>query len=352
MLTCACAAVYYHTAAPCQEEQMATELSQECPLRSEQRPTTSFWSENFALVYADPETRTSSLFSIGTWFHDTTIWRENLAVTLPDGQVATARNFGRNTRADIVSASLCRYEILEADQAVKLSYDGPVWTHSLQELLQDGLPNGRTRRLSLELTFAASHPMWDMHAGHASDATGIAGSMHIEQLGRVNGRLQLNDREIVIRNAYSCRDHSRGGREVSKFRNHCWMNGVFSDGRGFQLYYFKMHGLVEPALSLATIMHGDERVPATIEHIELTDSPSDHGKLQTVVLSSKLGEMKIRVTDVLGTIPIHMTAPFNPAFGVGQGSHGLLFDEAVLLEWNGQRGIGWSERGFSKQKIE
>jgi hypothetical protein len=331
---------------------MATELSQEFPLKPEQRPATPFWSENFALVYADAETRTSSLFSVGTWFHDTTIWRENLAVTLPDGQVATTRNFGRNTRDNIVSASLCRYEIAKADQMVKLSYDGPVWVHSLQELLKEGLPNGRTQRLSLDLTFEASHPMWDMHGRHANDATGIAGAMHIEQLGQVNGRLQLNDREMVIRNAYSCRDHSRGGREVSGFRNHCWMNGVFAGGRGFQLYFFKMHGLVEPALSLATITHDNEQISATIRHVELTDSPTDHGKLQTIVLNSRLGEMKIRVTEVLSTIPIHMTAPFNPAFGVGKGSHGLLFDEAVLLEWNGEKGVGWSERGFSRQKIE
>jgi hypothetical protein len=275
-----------------------------------------------------------------------------LAVTFPNGQIATTRNYGRNTEGNVVSAALCRYEIVKADEVVRLTYDGPVWTHSLGELLEEGLLNSRTQRLNLDLTFEAKHPMWDMHGRHASDATGIAGAMHIEQLGQVNGKLKLNDWEIAVHDAYACRDHSRGGREVSGFRNHCWLNGIFSGGRGFQLYFFKMHGLVEPALAQATIMYRNEQIPATIQHIELTDSASDHGKLHTVILESELGEMKIQVTEVLSTIPIHMTAPFNPAFGLGKGSHGLLFDEAVVLEWNGEKGIGWCERGFSKRKIE
>ena len=85
---------------------MPTPLSDECAL--EQRPATPLWSENFALVYADPESRTSALYSIGTWYHDPSVWRENLAVTVPDGQVAVTRNFGRNTQGSVVSAALSR----------------------------------------------------------------------------------------------------------------------------------------------------------------------------------------------------------------------------------------------------
>ena len=65
---------------------MATRLNDECAL--ENPPTTALWSENFALVFTDPRSRTAALFSIGTWYHDTSVWRENLAVRLPDGRSA------------------------------------------------------------------------------------------------------------------------------------------------------------------------------------------------------------------------------------------------------------------------
>lgn len=214
---------------------MSTPLSDECPL--ERRPTTPLWSENFALVFADAQSRTSALYSIGTWYHDPSVWRENLAVTLPDGRLAVTRNFGRNTKGAVVSAALSRFEIVQPDQTVRLSYDGPAWLHSLEEMLQTGLHNGKTSRITLDLTFDATAPMWDMHAAHRADPTGIAGAMHIEQLGRVNGTLQLDGSLVDIRDAASCRDHSRGARDITNFRNHCWINGQFPSGRGFQLYY-------------------------------------------------------------------------------------------------------------------
>jgi len=46
-----------------------------------------------------------------------------------------------------------------------------------------------------------------------------------------------------------------------------------------------------------------------------------------------------------------MTSPFNPAFGIGQGSYGLLFDEPIRIGWNGETGFGWCERGFARQPI-
>ncbi len=85
---------------------MTTALNDECAL--EHPPTTALWSENFALVFTDPRSRTAALFSIGTWYHDTSVWRENLAVRLPDGQIVVGTNFGRNTKGAVVSASLAK----------------------------------------------------------------------------------------------------------------------------------------------------------------------------------------------------------------------------------------------------
>ena len=112
-----------------------------------------------------------------------------------------------------------------------------------------------------------------------------------------------------------------------------------------------MHGLEGPALSLATVIQDGEHHPATIEQVEVVDGPADFGRQHTVALRSDLGEMRISVDEVLATLPIHMTSPFNPAFGIGQGSYGLLFDEAIRIGWNGETGFGWCERGFAGQPI-
>ncbi|MET0985336.1 MAG: hypothetical protein ABW034_08015 [Steroidobacteraceae bacterium] len=326
-----------------------TTLAQESPL--EQRPTTPFWSENFALVFNDPVSRTSALYSIGTWYLDTSVWRENLTLTLPDGRVVVARNFGRNTRGNVVSAGLSRYEIVEPDHTVKWTFDGPVWPHTLQELMTTGFSNGKTSRLNLVLTFEATHPMWDMHAGHNTDSTGIAGAMHIEQIGRANGSITVDGKEIPVRDAYACRDHSRGGREISKFRNHCWINGAFPSGRAFQSYYFRMYGVEGAALSLATVVHEQKFYPATIEQVEVLGGPNDAGKSHVLRLKSELGEMKIDV-DVLATNALHMTAPFNPSAGRGRGSHAFMFDEAIRVKCNGEVGLGWCERGTALEPLQ
>jgi hypothetical protein len=315
------------------------------------RPETPLWSENFALTFNDPARRASMLYSIGTWYHDTSVWREMFAVTLPDGRIVVGRNFGRNTQGSVVSAALSRYEIIEAGKKVALSYDGPVWGHSFQDLMQHEAYAGKTKRLVLDLTFEAVAPIWNMHGGHSKDRTGIAGSMHIEQLGRCRGTLRLDDSELKIQDAVSCRDHSRGPRDLANYRNHCWINGVFDDGTGFHLYFFKLHHIEGAALSIATVIRDNVHHPATIKHVEFADGLDEFGKLHTITLRSTLGDMKIEVKEVLSTIPTRMSAPFNPATGIVKDPHGLMFDEAIRVEWNGTSGFGWCERGFSKQLI-
>lgn len=123
---------------------MKIDPRQEYPLEAAARPDTALWSENFALVFADPEKRVSALYSIGTWHKDTSVWRENLALTMPDGQVLVGRNFGRNTKGPVVSASLSAYEIIEPEKKVRLSYNGPVSSQTFTDLMRNGANGGQT----------------------------------------------------------------------------------------------------------------------------------------------------------------------------------------------------------------
>ena len=302
-------------------------------------------------MFADVKNNVAMLYSIGTWYRETSVWREMFAVALPDGQFVVGRNFGRNTKGAVVSASLSNYEIVEAEARVRLSYDGPVWSHSFQELMQCEAYGGKTNRLTLSLDFEATMPMWDMHGGHDKDRTGVAGSMHIEQLGRCHGLVQFGDSELEIRDAASCRDHSRGTRDLTNYRNHCWINGTFNSGRGFHLYIFKMHGIEGAALSRATVIEDGVHHPATIEKVEFIDSLDDISRLHVVVLRSALGELTVEVKEVLASIPVRMSSPFNPAVGLVKDPHGIMFDQPIRVEANGESGVGWCERGFSRQPI-
>ncbi|MFO1426719.1 MAG: hypothetical protein U1F11_07040 [Steroidobacteraceae bacterium] len=247
----------------------------EYPLENERQPAAQYWSENYALVMGDPESGVALLYSAGTWYQDPRIWRENLVISLPDGSILVSRNFGRRPPCQAVGASLSRYEVLQPLAQARLQFDGPATGHDLRGLLHAGAIGGRTHRVQLAALFAAGAPMWDMHAGDGHDATSIAGSMHIEQLGRCDGELVVDGRSYAIRGAQSCRDHSRGVRNVAPYRNHCWINGQFAGGRGFQLYVFRMHGIEGLALSRAVITEQGRQHPATVEEIEFVESTAD-----------------------------------------------------------------------------
>ena len=330
---------------------MDIKAENEYPLKN--KPDTPLWSENFAMVFNDSVNKVSALFGIGTWYLDTSVWRENFAVTLPDGQVLVGRQFGRNTRDggdNVVSAAFLQYGIVDAEKKVRLVYDGPVWSYRIEELLNQGAIGGKAQRLKLTLDFDAITPLWDMHAGHKTDKTGLAGSMHTEQLGRCNGVLKINDTEIVIRDAFSNRDHSRGSRDIGNYRNHCWIQGTFASGRSFQIYVIRMHHIDGIAMSNAMVTQDGVQYPATVEKIEFVESADDRRKPHTMVLKSALGEMTLRATNLNATIPVVTTSPFNLTIGIVKEQHALMFDEPMTVEWNGETGYGWSERGFSKTK--
>lgn len=326
---------------------MATAISHEWPLAE---PVASpLWSENFALAMSDVGNGISMLYSIGTWYADTAVWREKLSIELPDGQILLGRNYGRNTGGNIVSAALSRYEIVEDERRVRLRWSGPVWSHSFEELITRGFYGGLAKLLTLDLEFSASAPLWDMKKDGAADDTGITGAMHTEQLGHCRGTLVHDGRDYAIADALSCRDHSRGKRDFAPYKTHAWINGAFAD-RAFHLYAAEIYGMDGLALSSATIIEGGMHHPATIRHVEFLGSHDDHHKLQTVILDSALGEMVIRVTRVRTCLPVSVMTPFEAQPGIVKDrDYGLIFDETVELEWNGQAGLGWSERGWSKK---
>lgn len=306
------------------------------------------WSENFALAMADAEAGIAMLLSIGTWFGDPTVWREKLAVAMPDGRRLVARNYGRNTSRDLISAALARYEIVEHGRRVSFRFDGPVMDYTFDELMSVGAVGKAAVRATIALDFAGTAPIWKMHGDGAPDATGIMGALHDEQLGICQGSILVNGMRHEIRRSHACRDHSRGPRDMRRFKAHAWINGQFDDGRGFQLYHAHVQGLEAPALAKAVIAVDGELYPAAVEGVTYIDAPDQFGRTHNFRLIGEKHRMDVRVTKVIGSVVTGVLRPFEAFPGVLPGrEHVTIFDEAVVLESDGVRGVGICERGVA-----
>jgi hypothetical protein len=316
----------------------------------EQIPDTPLWSENYALAAVEGGKRASVFYSIGRWFADPTIWRENIMIALPGGRILLARNYGRNASAGGPGASFSKFEVIRPERELRLTYAGPVWQSTLESLVDRGMPETPAGPCTLDLRFESSSPIWNMR-GDSAEASTMAGGLHIEQIGRANGMLIYAGEKLVFEDCYTVRDHSRGVRDPSSFKKHCWVNGEFAD-RAFFVYAMQFQGSEGVGMANAVILAGGRYHPAQVAHVEFISSARDMRKLHTVVLDSGLGRMEIKIAEVLTSIPVSFVNPFDPLPGaVKSRPSALMFDEAVRLEWNGAHGLGWSERGVAASPL-
>jgi hypothetical protein len=316
-----------------------------------QIPDTPLWSENYALVAVEAAKRASVFYSIGRWYADATIWRENIIMALPGGRIIFARNYGRNASPTGPGASFSKLEIVRPERELRLTYPGPVWEITLEQMLEKGIPEAPAGVCSLDLKFEGSTPVWNMR-GDSAEASTMAGGLHIEQIGRANGTLLYRGEKLVLENCYAIRDHSRGVRDPSPFKKHSWLNGEFPGGRSFFVYAMQFQGSDSIGMTNAVIVQAGKFHPAKVAHVEFISGAGDMRKPHTLVLDSDLGRMEVKFAEVLTSMPVSFVKPFDPLPGSVKGrSSVIMFDEAVRLEWNGAQGVGWSERGVAPKPL-
>jgi hypothetical protein len=312
-----------------------------------QIPETPLWSENYALVAVDGAKRASIFYSIGRWHADPTIWRENIIMALPGGRIIFARNYGRNASPSGPGASFSKFEVIRPEHEMRLTYAGPVWESTLEQMLERGIPEAPAGLCTLDLEFSGSTPVWNMR-GDSAEASTMAGGLHIEQIGKAHAMLRYHDESWVFENCYSIRDHSRGVRDPSPFKKHSWLNGEFPGGRSFFVYAMQFQGGEGVGMANAMIVEDGKFHPAKVAHVEFISSAGDRRKPHTLVLESDLGRMDVKFAEVLTSMPVSFVKPFDPLPGsVKNRPSVIMFDEAVRLEWNGESGLGWSERGVA-----
>lgn len=311
-------------------------------------PATPLWSENYAFTCFDPQQNVSMVALLGRWWGDPQLWRELLLISLDADQVICVRNYGRAASATVASAALFKVEIVEPGRSLRLSYDGPASAHSRDELRGHGVLARPLQRLRVQLDFTAVSPIWNM-TGHAGDGEAIAGALHIEQVGSGRGFIEFAGQRRVIEGAFMNRDHSRGVRNLTPLRRHCWAQGWFAEAQvSFNVYAIEVFGMQGLAMAKASVSRGEHRYPAEVLEVELLENSDTPMQPQGIHLRSALGEMHLVSTRTAACLPIGVTHPWEAYAGTTPGRHCMMtFEEPVQWEWDGHAGFGWSERAWN-----
>jgi hypothetical protein len=312
-----------------------------------QIPATPKWNETFAAMFCDPVRRLAVFYHIGRWHGDFTLWREVVMVSLPDKRTLYNKGYGRGPAQNGPGGSLSFFTVEEPGKRMRLTFDGPVSSSSVDELIEHGARQGPAERCVIDLRFESDAPLWNMK-GNSAEASSIAGSVHIDQIGKANGTVTYDGMTYKFADGYSIRDHSRGIRDVTRYGAHCWISGIFPDRRGFYLYAMRLWGDSSAGMMNAMVTQDDRLYPATLLHTDFADRSTGAGSLHKILLDCELGTMEIEVIEVLNTFPSCFFNPFDTAPGWIRHHHAAWeLDEPVRLRWRGQEGIGWSERAVA-----
>lgn len=324
-------------------------MSHEHPLT--EWPDTPLWSENYAAMFVAPNEQVAIFTSMGRWYGDPTVWREVIGIGLPGGRVIFSKNYGRNVGPTGPAAALGRWETITPERRLCLRFDGPMRESSLESLAAEGWREGPMRRCVIDLEFEALHPLWSMK-GTSHEAQTVAGGMHTEQIGAVNGTVAY-DRTYEFKDGYAIRDHSRGVRDPKDFYRYCWMSGHFpGSGRGFYVYLMQSRGTEGDGMANATVSDGKTLYPAEVTERPFLSTVEDGQKLPTVVVTSELGEMRVVGTRLVGRVLNAFWNPFDTSIGFATHiSAASIFADGLELDCDGEQGIGWCERGLAPEPL-
>ncbi len=315
-------------------------------------PDIPSWSENYALMASDTEGELALFFGTGRWHGAPDIWRELLVIALPDGRNIFAKGYGRGGDARGPGGACAKFDVLEPGRRFALRYDGPLWESDRADLFDHGFRDGAVRHGTVELTFESDRPVWNMK-GDSVAAADIAGAIHIEQIGLTTGTVTYGDERYVFRRGFSIRDHSRGPRDVTRYQGHCWTQGHFAyTDTSFFVYAMALRGVEGLGMANAAVMRAGRTYPAVLRAINMPDSAEATRGLMHLELESDLGIMTIEATRLINHVVTGMVRPYDTIVG-GKARHSaaVIVDGPTRLSWNGQEGLGWSERGFAPDPL-
>lgn len=202
-------------------------------------PDVPYFSENYMLATYDPRADLGMWLHLGTWPQDFELWEDLALIALPgDEGLLWTRAYLRTPVERRPAGPNLRFECLEPFRRWRVTFDGVCVRTPYDEMLS-GLARDRAHeRVTFELDAECVTPIWDAHAsatsgrGGGSMAEQVWASEHYQQLLRITGQVQLEDRTIDV-DTTGVRDHSRGprGAGMERWGGHTLIHVLFPSGR-------------------------------------------------------------------------------------------------------------------------
>jgi len=303
------------------------------------------WSENYCLAAFDPGCGVGLWLHMGRWRKDLTMWREIVTIRLPDGNVVAHRAIG-HARATRDGPGGPGYGIRVVESGRKLAYSFGAGSRVVPaaEMRQGLVGEGVREPVSFELTFESSADIWDLHK--VGDRQEFLPAGHIEQIGRVSGRIRVGDRAYDL-DTLGNRDHSLGPRDNKALKSHQWLQGYFDNGTAFLLFDAVQRNDDKPVFSEAVVYEGDRMYPARLEMGWRCDDVSRAEKPMSFKLAYETATLEVESIAYPGNSYLSFTSPNDLYVGVyPSGNPPLtLLEQSVELRLNGSvKGYGCFER--------
>jgi len=179
---------------------------------------------------------------------------------------------------------------------------------------------------------------------------------HIEQNGHVSGTIRYAGGETyVLKGAPATRDHSRGVRDLTRYKGHIWANGIFPSGKSFHLFTMKTHGFDDVAAGRAGAIVDGKLHEITLSRasqgwLESADQLFQPFKLSFE--SATLGRFEVDALELFNSVPLALTFPADHYWSVPTQSRlknmTWVNEQKLMWRWNGETGYGHIERGNSR----
>ena len=319
-------------------------IEQEHPLQPP-FPDLPHWSENYCLAGHDPQTGVGFWLHLGRWRKDLSQWRETIIINLPHGEVVAHRNYGNAlTSEGGPGGSNYWIRILEKGRRLLYCFDGAARRIPAAQLRSGLLVDGPQERLRFELTFSSSADVWDLHKVGGKQE--FLGTGHIEQIGRIEGRIEIGDRTIAF-SGKGNRDHSMGPRDTTALKSHQWLQGYFENGCSFLIYDAVLRSQPKPVFCEAVVYEGDKLFEGELHYEWRIENSRDATKNYGFSIEYENGKLDIRTEKIAATAYLSFTVPNDIYIGVWPAGDPplTLLEQSTILTLNGNvKGFGNFER--------
>ena len=260
------------------------------------------WSETRWAGCYNPEQGVGLFLHAGRLRGNVDWWWAQTAIYLPGGRVAVDRSWVKNP--DEIGVKTPTLDLRAEKTGWSANFDDVAHIANTEFLAKaTGGSSAPTLTVQFNVKADGSRPMWDMYSGKTE--TQDFADMHIEQMGKSKGTLQV-DEETYSLGGISYYDHSSGVRDWTHFHSHHFALIAMPDCTIHIIGIYGNDGLPRPAIGAWFTTDGKQ---LKIEHSEMPRLDSVLGvplKFDFVIKPDG-GEKQTYKVEVLHNFPMTIT---------------------------------------------